>query len=247
MVPYLLERRPDAQVLFVGATDDVRRRLRRRGVLDHVVTPEPKVDEGALATMYAACDVFATTSSIGESFGASIAEAMTLGLPVVTSSTPWTDNAQVELVETGVNGYVANHPRSFAEAIAALFDDEERRAALGRAAAEKAASHFSSIPLTRQLEELYSSLLRDGEAPGRWSPSLAEFVEFERDYPMRARAEFRPLTFPERVARALRVASERGRWFVTDLRRKPLKSLGWNLSRGVKRLRPLGRRASGTQ
>ena len=42
---------------------------------------------------------------------------MALGVPVVTNATPWTDNAQVEVVDNGVNGWVANHPRSFAEAV----------------------------------------------------------------------------------------------------------------------------------
>jgi hypothetical protein len=41
---------------------------------------------------------------------------MALGIPVVTNSTPWTDNAQVEVVDNGVNGWAANHPRVFAEA-----------------------------------------------------------------------------------------------------------------------------------
>ena len=51
--------------------------------------------------MYAACDVFVTAAEIGESHSYAIEEAMALRLPVVTSSTPWVDNAQIEQVDEG--------------------------------------------------------------------------------------------------------------------------------------------------
>ena len=73
---------------------------------------DPVVSESELATYYAACDVVVHASSIGESQGVVLAEAMALGLPVVTNPTPWTDNAQIELVEEGVTGHVAAHPRA---------------------------------------------------------------------------------------------------------------------------------------
>ncbi len=50
---------------------------------------------------------------------------MCLGLPVVTCSTPWVDNAQVEQVDPGETGWLADHPRQFAEAVASLLADDD--------------------------------------------------------------------------------------------------------------------------
>jgi len=55
-----------------------------------------------------ALDIFAYFSLLGETFGVSIAEAMTAGLPVVLNNTPYSTNAQTLLVDNGINGYVTN-------------------------------------------------------------------------------------------------------------------------------------------
>ena len=165
MVPHLLQLLPEVQVAFVGTTEHRRRQLRRLGVLDRVHCLEPSQDPRRVAAFYCAADVFASASSIGESFGLALAEAMALGIPVVTNSTPWTDNAQVEVVDNGANGWIANHPRAFAEAIADLLGDEQRRLAFGASAREKVLSTWEPGLLTRQLEDLFEGLAKDGEPP----------------------------------------------------------------------------------
>jgi glycosyltransferase involved in cell wall biosynthesis len=239
MVPRLLALAPEAQVMLVGTTDSVRRRLARLGVLDRVAIVEPVAEPEALARLYAACDVFVTGSAIGESFGLAIAEAMALGVPVVTSSTPWTDNAQVELVDEGRTGHVANHPQPFAEAVASLLEDDDRRAALGKAARGKVDRLFSVVPLTRQLERLYAALAAGGPLP-EWSPSPSEVDAFAEEYARRAVAQFRPLTGRERLEARASVLAERARWAAHDLRRHP-----GELGRAVAaRLIPRRRRAA---
>jgi glycosyltransferase involved in cell wall biosynthesis len=196
MVPELLERVPAAQILFVGATAAKRLRLKRFGVLDRCTFAEPTLDEERLATFYAACDVFVSAAEIGESQGLAILEAMGLGVPVVTCSTPWVDNAQVEFVQHGVSGYVANHPAPFAEAVAALLSDESLRSRMGEAA-RAAVRRLSADEHATQMERLLISLATDGRVPDEWSPSPAEVEAFAGDYRERKRRQLRPLTSRE--------------------------------------------------
>lgn len=71
------------------------------------ILARPATDDQAwLNRLYAAADLTVHASYFGESFGYTIAEAMAAGLPVITLTTPFGDNAQVELVENGVTGWV---------------------------------------------------------------------------------------------------------------------------------------------
>jgi glycosyltransferase involved in cell wall biosynthesis len=211
MLPRLLERVPETQVLYVGTTPAKLRDLDRLGLLDQVRIPPPVLDPEQLATYYRACDVLVGAASIGESGGVAMAEAMALGIPVVTCSTPWVDNGQIELVEHGVDGLVANHPAPFADAVAELLRDDALRERLGTAAARKIAERYALAPLTRQLEELYRALLA-GEAPRAWLPSDAEVDAFAGDYDERLTRSTRPLTDgEERDARRERRREQRGR------------------------------------
>jgi glycosyltransferase involved in cell wall biosynthesis len=222
MLPPLVALVPHVQVLFVGATPRKERRIERRGMSGRVTLRDPVPDERQLAVFYAACDVFAAAAEIGESQGLAIAEAMTLGTPVVTCSTPWVDNAQIEFVDHGVTGWVANHPRPFAEAVADLLNDDARRSAFGAAGREKIESLLDIDSVTRQLEELYDSLLHHDGIPAEWKPSAVEVDRFESDYERRLDAEFRPLTRREALeARATR-ERERIRRLVAALGNHPL-------------------------
>ena len=212
MVPLLLELAPEAQVALVGATPAKLRRLDRLGVLERVRLFPPTADEEMLACFYAASDVFVTAAEIGESHSFAIEEAMCIGVPVVTCSTPWVDNGQIEQVDEGVTGHVADHPRPFAEAVAALLADGERRRRFGVAAREKADELFDAGRLTGQLEGLYTALLEGAPAPARWFPAPAEVDGFEDEYEQRLAASFRPLSAAERREAELERRRERLRW-----------------------------------
>ena len=211
MVPELLRLQPDAQVLLVGATPAKLRRLDRLGVLEQVVTLPPTSDETRLRTLYRACDAFVTAAEIGESYSVAICEALALGIPVVTCSTPWVDNGQIEQVDNGENGWVADHPRPFAEAVATLLGEPERRAAFSAAAAAKADARWDARVLTRQLEGLYAELAR-AAAPRPWSPAPDEVDAFAGEYDERLQTQFRPLTGAERREVRLARRRERTRW-----------------------------------
>lgn len=212
MIPRVLELRPDAQVLLVGVTAGRRRQLRRRNVLDRVCIREPAADPRLLATYYAACDVFVSAAEIGESWSVAIGEAMALGIPVVTCSTPWTDNGQIEQVEEGVTGHVAGHPRMFAEACAALLDDPKRARAMGQIGAARIEEDADARLVTRQLERLYRGLVSEGVAPDDWRPSAANLDAFPARYRWATRRSFRPMTRRERAETVITTRTERLRW-----------------------------------
>jgi phosphatidylinositol alpha-mannosyltransferase len=224
MVPHLLRLVPDVQIVLVGATAHRKAQLRRIGALERVACLPSSTAPQRLAALYCAADVFASASSIGESFGLAIAEAMALGSPVVTSATPWTDNAQVEVVDNGINGWIANHPRAFAEAVADLLLDEDHRHAFGAAAAEKAREQWDPARLTRQLEHLFEALTATGELPPDWTPGANEQASFEADYPRRAGAQYRALSTREHREAALAMVRERAYWVRRDLGSNPIQA-----------------------
>jgi glycosyltransferase involved in cell wall biosynthesis len=222
MTPHLLRLAPETQIVLVGTTEHRRAQLRRLGVFERVRCLPSSSDPRRVASFFAAADVFASASSIGESFGLAIAEAMSLGIPAVTSSTPWTDNAQVEVIDNGVNGWLANHPRAFAEAVADLLDDEERRQAFGAAAAEKVRTSWHPTVLTAKLETLFEVIAATGAPPSAWTPGIAEQAAFEADYPRRSSAQYRPLSAREQRESTLAAVRERAGWAWHDLRADPM-------------------------
>ena len=236
MVPALLELAPETQVLLVGPTPAKLRRLDRLGVLERVHILEPTADEEELAAMYAACDVYFTAAEIGESHSVAIEEAMTLGLPVVTCSTPWVDNGQIEQVDEGVTGHVANHPRPFAEAVASLVTDDEKRDRFGAAAAAKADRLLDTRKLTAQLERLYTALLAGSEPPADWFPAPGEVDAFGAEYERRLTAAYRPLTAAEVRDERLDRVRERVTW-AARATRSNLNREGARYAAGVVRAR----------
>lgn len=74
-------------------------------------------DFSYLSDLYGSADGMIHASNFGESFGYTLAEAMQAGLPIVTMSTPWGDNAQVQLVGQNENGFVCCSTRGMAAAV----------------------------------------------------------------------------------------------------------------------------------
>ena len=124
---------------------------------------------------------------------------MSFGVPVVTCSMPWADNAQVEFVEHGRTGLIANHPRPFAEAVAELLLDAKQRDRLGANARATVCEQFDPRTQARQLERLFTGLLNEGRVPSQWAPSLADVDAFAPEYARRATLQYRPLRPRERV------------------------------------------------
>jgi glycosyltransferase involved in cell wall biosynthesis len=154
MMPKLVKQFPRVKFLVVGFPTQMQRLSERLGVQDFFVGVDTTSDLRTLLTYFRSMDVYLAASAIGESFGMNIAEAMACGLPVVTISTPEHDNAQIELVDHGVNGLVVEgYPRLVALACLKLLSNEALRRELGEAARAKVQS-YAAERITRALENI---------------------------------------------------------------------------------------------
>lgn len=93
-------------------------------------------DEADMHATYGAMDVLAHLTTMGESFGMALAEALACGVPVVVNETPdpRCDNAQGELVRDGVTGFLASDPARVLERLVLLARDPACRQTMAQAA-----------------------------------------------------------------------------------------------------------------
>ena len=103
-------------------------------------------------------DILAHSSLIGESFGCTIAEAMSQGKPVIVNSTPYFDNAQIELVDHNKNGYIANNPEAYANAVYDLMENRSKLESFKTEAIKKS-KLFHAPRLTEDLKQIYYELI----------------------------------------------------------------------------------------
>ena len=122
-------------------------------------------DAGELRLTMAALDVVLHTSSMGESFGYGIAEPMNLGRPVVTHSTPWLDQAQIELARHGECGFVASTPATMAEAMLCLANDPALRDQMGRRAQQHIRTLSDPAVSIHRLETMLQAAVEHRENP----------------------------------------------------------------------------------
>jgi starch synthase len=135
--------------------------------------PKPKV-----ALLYAHADVF-VCPSVYEPFGIINLEAMACETPVVASAVggipeivvPGETGVLVPIEAEGGGSVEPRDPEAFSRALAdavnALMDAPERRAAMGKAARARVEAHFSWQAIAEQTLAFYRELL---EMPGRAEP-----------------------------------------------------------------------------
>jgi glycosyltransferase involved in cell wall biosynthesis len=147
---------PKLRFIVVGsgpAEESLRREAHEFGVTDQVLFAGRVTDE-ELPAFFRAADLFIMTS-LTETFGIVIVEAMAAGIPVVAV----TANGSKDLITPGVDGLLApNDPESLAAAIGRLLTDEEQRTRMGRSA-QQTAQRYSVGALTSQLLALYESVI----------------------------------------------------------------------------------------
>lgn len=153
----------NAVILSVNPPDNIKQQFNRSDISQRVkyIT---HIDLHHIHTFYDSIDVMAHTSRIGESFGYVIAESLIRGTPVVVNSTPMRDNAQIELVDNGKNGFVANSIKSFAKAVVQLLRDDNKRATFGDAAIRKAQRCYSPKQISKSYEQQYQQVVSENSA-----------------------------------------------------------------------------------
>ena len=113
-------------------------------------------DQEFIADILPAADVFILPSE-HESFGLAALEAMSCGLPVVTSDA----GGLSEVIEHGETGYLydPHDVDGMSEIVQVLFDDEEKRQSLGLRARERAKKAFGRDKIVDEYIALYERLL----------------------------------------------------------------------------------------
>lgn len=156
---HIVKQVPDVKLVIVGGiSQNIKERIKKKKLLENVIETGP-VSEEKLIELYHTIDILTHSSRIGESFGYTIAEAMAAGKPVVVNSTPWVDNAQIELVDHGITGYIANTPKTYADAVVHLLSKPKIREDFGRCGKEKVNKLFDATKITPMVEKIYLELL----------------------------------------------------------------------------------------
>lgn len=159
-LPRLARELPDFRYRIIGGIPEAEAYVRSHNLGQHVTFLPPVQDDSELAQFFASLSVLAHANDTGESFGLAIAEAMAAGLPVVTHPCPdLRDNAQLELVDHNVTGLVAHTADDYAEALLYLLRNPHEAQRMGEAAQRKAQATYEVALITRQLEQIYDSLL----------------------------------------------------------------------------------------
>jgi hypothetical protein len=143
-------------------------------------------DFAKLAAYYAAGDLMLHMSVFGESYGYTIAEAMQHSLPLVVRSTPWRDNAQVELVEHGVTGFACGTRQGAAGALLELAANATLRAKFGASGKQRIAALSDLALETELIDELIQRLV-DGTLLNKVSARNQDLLAFAAGFPARER------------------------------------------------------------
>jgi L-malate glycosyltransferase len=156
----------DAAVAIAGDGPLKAMLLERAGALGiadatHLLGHRPDVE-----VVLAAADIFALTS-VSEGLSNTILEAMASGLPVVATRVGGAD----ELVEDGVSGILATAGSSaeIADAMARLFEDSQRRVAMGLAARARVEAEFSLPGMVQRYGSTYLELVTTTDSSRSWS------------------------------------------------------------------------------
>jgi len=144
---------------IVGVPFEVKNRLIQTGAkiefFNKINSPEELKD------FYGSLDILVHMSSIGESFGCIFVESMNFGVPVVTNSTPitklrfWRDNAQVEIIDNGITGFVCQNIVDMRNAIQFLASNPISSKLIN----ERSFVRFKSEKIIEQLEEFYKKTI----------------------------------------------------------------------------------------
>ena len=211
------EELPNLHLLLMEPPPELGAKLTRLSPGGGIIVLPATADFARLNALYHAADLMVHATYFGESFGYTIAEGMQSGLPVITRSTPWGDNAQVELVENGISGFVCATVAEMARRFVELGRDEALRRRMGDAARSQIAALADAAAATDVLEAVIHRVT-SGEDRPLLEERRRRLLEFAADFPARQHRFSEPLS------------------------PRPLEGLSWLAYRGYRSLRTALRR-----
>jgi len=160
ILPALARDIPDFRYHVIGCTPEARDFVRDHDLSQSVIFHEPVATDNKISEFMNDISVLAHANETGESFGLVIAEAMACGLPVVTHPCEGLkDNAQLELVDHGSTGLIANNTDEYVNALKYLFNHPKEARIMGQTGQKKASQHYRMQTITRELETIYNEML----------------------------------------------------------------------------------------
>lgn len=174
---YVLESFPKAKFLLVGPTDRIRKHIDKLGLMRSFVLLDPTSDLKDLLGLYGCMDVFLAVSAVGETFGMVLVESMLCQVPIVTASTPNADNAQIEIVRHGVDGFVVKkYPRLLAEATCNLLANPELRVQMGRDGQQGVCDRYDAPRIVGALDRIIRNdrIAHSSDALIAWTPAMGD-------------------------------------------------------------------------
>lgn len=220
---HLVKKIPDVKFLIIGGVpEQIKNKIEKLGLKKNIIDIGVLSEEDLIKTYYT-LDVLAHSARRGESFGITIAEAMAAGKPVVVNSTPWADNAQIELVDNNETGLVANTPRTYADAVAFLLENKNEANRMGTKGKEKAKREYDSKRAAKMCEKLYLELLTkkgekiDKETLQRYEnieyfPTNSDILSYSKQYKKRVLSQFERPTLAEKLSFEIRYKGKLRAW-----------------------------------
>jgi alpha-maltose-1-phosphate synthase len=164
-LPQILQRFPEAQMVFAGACTDelygkaLRKEVRKLGLENKVLfTGGLSPNDPVLVGLTQLADVV-VVPSVSETFGLVILESWAARRPVVSSRT----SGARSIVRHQENGLLFDleKPEQLHESISALLSSPALARQIGEAGHQLAASEFDMLLLTRHIKSLYAQLIAD--------------------------------------------------------------------------------------
>jgi len=157
--PYVIERFPKVKFVVVGKgnIDEYRERARRLGV-EHKFFFTGFLEDEEVAKLYKCADICVYPSRY-EPFGIVALEAMTVGLPPVTSDA----GGFLETVQSGETGIITRRddPISLAQGILFLLENPQLKKTMGEKAMRKARQEYRWGLIAAQTIALYKRVIRE--------------------------------------------------------------------------------------
>jgi Glycosyltransferase len=116
---------PELYLLLVGVPRLVKKQIEKLSeeFRSRIIIIDRFDNDKDLSVCYSSMDIFLHSSAIGESFGMVLVEAMLCEVPVISLSTPFKDNSQLEVVGHGTGGYIARNSQDMADFLLKLMAD----------------------------------------------------------------------------------------------------------------------------